>query len=290
VTKRPLSFQALAGTSKGPGKAGYAMRGLGYWVLSWLGIVGCGGHSLDIGSNDGGAGAEADSVSLLPLGPDADTTTQVWIGRLEKNQFQDGSSRMSMTIDFAPGGLVTGTILLGNGALLAPPTDPNAGYPPGTAGLVTLVEGFPYTLQNGTLQASHLTLQFSLDEVWAQWCSIQTPRLATWGMADGNPPPPPDVYDCLGPLDGAAPNGSFSVGPTGCGYELTDGGTSSVDCAKFMLCGAAGSAVCQCSAAGCRVPESGPIASLDLVLMITQADGSLSGTFGDYPVRFTRSQ
>jgi hypothetical protein len=63
---------------------------------------------------------------------------------------------------------------LGNGAILAPPTDPNIGYPPGNPGAVTLVEGFPYAIRSAALVASHLTLQFAEYEVWTQWCALQT--------------------------------------------------------------------------------------------------------------------
>jgi hypothetical protein len=255
-------------------------------VLCCLMVAACDGHSLDVGSNDGGVVTGSAAMPLLPLGPlpDANVTKQVWTGHLVKDQFPDGSNTLTMTIEFGPGGQVTGSILLGNGAILAPPTDPNIGYPPGSTGLVSLVEGFPYAIQNAALEASHLALQFAENEVWTQWCALQT----SYPFCPYGPSCDAGMYDCLAPPVGSA--SSFGLGPNGCGYFFPDGSLSAIDCGKAMLCGGGAEGVCQCSVTGCQVRSPGEFAFLDLVLSDAKANGALSGRFGDYPVQFTRSQ
>jgi hypothetical protein len=271
--------------------AGNVMR-VSWSLLSCVLVAGCGGHSLDIGSNDGGVVADVAPLPMLPLGPapDAGDTRQVWIGHLDKDQFPDGSNTLTMRIDFAPGGNVTGSIVLGDGPLLAPPTDPNVGYPPGNTGVVTLVEGFPYTIQYGILTASHVALLFLEYEVWTQWCALQTSYsipTCTGNAIDCPDAGPSGYYDCV-PHDGS----EFGFGPTGCGLWDPDAGVElTIDCGKYILCGGNGVTVCQCSATACSMWSStSPIASLDLVLAGTKATGTLSGLAGNEAVEFTRSQ
>ncbi len=265
------------------------------WVekVVCVALAGCAGHSLDVGSNDAGSMATRDSEAmLLPLGPVPDAsgaTKQVWIGHLVNHQFPDGSAALTMTLDFAPGGQVTGTVLLGDGALLRPPTDPNVGYPPGNQGVVSLVEGFPYTILDGTLSGAHLSVQFSEYEVWTQWCALQKPYLVQPGT-DAGPASDagPDIYDCV---PAGAPGVTVGFGPMGCVMVDSDGASSPLDCGKLRLCGGLGPTVCQCSATACRVSTlPTPATSLDLVIARATADGTMTGEFGDYPAEFTRSQ
>jgi hypothetical protein len=257
-------------------------------VLCCFMVAACGGHSLDVGSNDSGVVTGSAAMLLLPLGPlpDANMTKQVWTGHLVKDQFPDGSNTLTMPIEFGPGGQVTGSILLGNGAILAPPTDPDIGYPPGGTGVVSPVEGFPYAIQNAALVASHLTLQFAENEVWTQWCALQT----SYPACPDGPGCDAGVYGCQAPPPVGSPSESeFGWGPNGCGYFFPDGSLS-IDCAKATLCGGGPpGGVCQCSVTGCQVGSPGQFAFLDLVLADAKADGTLSGPFGDYPVQFTRS-
>jgi hypothetical protein len=273
---------------------------MGFWrswvetTVSCAALAGCGGHSLDVGSNDAGSTEAKDSEPmLLPLGPGPDAsgaTSQVWIGHLVNHQFANGSDALTMRLDFAPGGQVTGTLLLGDGALLQPPSDPNVGYPQGNQGVISLVEGFPYTILDGTLSGTHLSVQISEYEVWTQWCALQTPYLVQLGndAGPGGVYVGPDIYACVpeGPV-----GGTFGFGPMGCELASNDGAISPLDCGKLRLCGGAGPMACQCSATGCQVysPPT-PGTSLDLVLAPSTADGALTGEFGDDPVQFTRSQ
>jgi hypothetical protein len=253
--------------------------------LSCIAIAGCGGHSLDIGSNDGGVTTDSE-VSTLPLGPSLDAggvTRQVWVGHLENHQFPDGSDTLTMTLDFAPGGQVTGSLLLGNGAILQPPTDPNVGYPPGNTGAVTLVEGFPYTILDGSLNGSQLSFDFSEYEVWTQWCALQTPYLED-PDSDADP-----YYECA---QAPPKGGAAAFGSTGCGYASADGGITPIDCGKLELCGeGGGSGVCRCTASGCDAfSPTPPGPSLGVDVAKTSAQGTLSGNSGVYQVRFIRIQ
>jgi hypothetical protein len=253
-------------------------------VLSSAALAGCGGQALDVGSNDGGASG---AHGVLPLGPSPDASgvaKQVWTGHLVNQQFPDGSNTLTLTLDFAPGGQVTGTLLLGDGALLQPPTDPNVGYPPGNQGVVTYVEGFPYTIFDASWSASVLWFQISEYEVWVQWCSLQTSYFIK-GNDAGPQPPAPDSYECL-PTGGTADS-------TGCYLQNQgDGGQSPIDCGKLRLCGGFGQdSVCQCSAASCLGNSSPrrPGAWFHLSLAGTTATGTISEDF-DYNVQFIRSR
>lgn len=257
-------------------------------VLSGVALAGCGGHALDVGSNDGGASGDVETMSN-PFADANPTAARVWTGHFESYQLPDGSDALTMTLEFTANGNVTGSLLLGDGSLLQPPTDPSVGYPPGAQFRnVTAVEGFPYTILDGTLSGSHLTFQVAEFEVWTKWCALQTSYLVQLGSDAGGAAVATDVYACL-PALGA------TVGPGGCfqGDPMTEQ-MSPVDCGKFELC-SEGPSPCQCSATGCQVnPSPTPDISLDLVLSETKADGTTSGSFGgtlgSYVVHFTRTR
>jgi hypothetical protein len=260
-------------------------------VLSCVALAGCAGHALDIGSNDGGT-ATGDEPS--PSTPDQKSdasfataaTSEVWSGHLQNHQFSDGSDALTMTLDFAADGTVTGSLLLGSGSTLQPPTDPNVGYPPGTSGQVGAVEGFPYTILDGTSSGPHLMFHVAEYEVWAQWCALQTSYLWSPVDAGGTNAPGMNFYGCIpngGQLfDGQ--NSCYVLGPNAVLPMLP------VDCGKMVLCSGG---VCQCSVAGCQVNRNyeGDISlDVDLVLPNTRADGTISGEFGTYDVEFTRTK
>jgi hypothetical protein len=252
------------------------------WCISLAAaIVGCGGHTLDIGSTDGGAGSgdlRQDAGAGGPAGP-------VWNGTLENAQLSNGSNRLTMTLSVGPDGGATGTLLLGDGALLPPATDPNVGYPPGAefspfpgGGTLGLFEGFAYTMLDGHLSGSELTFRVAEVELWTRWCALQTPYPAlrdsdgTW------------EYLCVQNWGWGG-----SGGPMGC--ALSDPTTMQdipIDCGKVSLCN---SYACNCSATACRVSsfnESGM--SFDLVLTGMTADGAISGELGNHGVHFVQGQ
>jgi hypothetical protein len=252
-------------------------------ILSCVVLAGCGDHALDVGSND--AGAAQDGATFATVNPFADaspTAAQVWSGHFENYQLPDGSDALTMTLEFAAGGKVTGSLLLGDGALLQPPSDPSVGYPPGAQfSLADLVEGFPYTILDGSLSGSHLTFQVAEYEVWTTWCALQTSYL-TQASDSGAFGSASDVYECV-------PAVEKEIGPTGCFlFDSMTMSMSPIDCGKLALCT---SETCQCSAIGCQVnPSPNPDIVLDLVLAATTADGTTSGTLGSYAVQFTRTR
>jgi hypothetical protein len=251
------------------------MSALRSWVvLLAAAFAGCGAHPLlDVGSRDGGA---------IPTDADPDAGADggggpVWIGSLVDAQLPNGSNGLRMMLDVASDDTVKGTLLLGSGSVLRPPTDADGGYPPGVEfpviGGPGFVEGFRYTMIDGNLTGSHLTFRLAEFETWTQWCPLQT---QTYPSAIGG-------YSC-------APSGSFSMGPDGC--SATDPQTMAVvpfDCGKWELC-IGMSSPCQCSATGCQVnPSTQPDTSFDLVLAGDSADGTISGGLGDHRVHFTRT-
>jgi hypothetical protein len=256
-------------------------------VLSGAWLLGCASRALNVGSNDAGTLDVEEAPTRVDF--DASATTQVWIGHLVNQQFPDGSNALTMTLDSVDAGSVTGTFLLGSGALLEPPTDPNVGYPPGVVfsyglGGPPLVEGFLYTILNGSWTGSQLTFQFDEFQVWTQWCAIQTSYLVQLGNDSGAPGVvATNQYSCLPRSDG----GAFEIAPSGCFTSSNSSAMSPIDCGKVELC--TGPAPCQCSAGGCQV-ISGPAASVGLTATDTHADGTLSGSTDTYEVQFVRVQ
>lgn len=202
-------------------------------------IAGCGGHTLDIGSTDGGPGSSnlrEDAGANSLAGP-------MWNGTLENAQLSNGSNRLTMTLSVASNGVATGTLLLGDGALLPPPTDPDVGYPPGAqfpfpGGPLGLFEGFAYTMLDGNLSGSELTFRVAEVELWTQWCSLQTPVRAMRDLDGGW------EYRCVS---------SFGANLVSTDCSTTDPSTMQrmpVDCGKAGLCD---NYTCDCSASSCRV-------------------------------------
>jgi hypothetical protein len=243
-----------------------------------LSLAACGGHTLDVGSTGGGPAPgdlAQDGGTDAPAGP-------LWNGYLENAQLSDGSNRLTMTLSLADDGIATGTLLLGDGSLLRPATDPNLGYPPGVqfpvpAGPLGFFEGFAYTILDGRLSGSTLTFRVAEFDLWTRWCLLQTTTYSGWSSDDGGP-----TYSC-------APNWGWSRdGTTGC--VLTDPATMSqlpMDCGKIELCQ---NSPCNCSATGCRVnPSNQPDLAFDLAILGANADGTISGLLGEHNVHFVRA-
>jgi hypothetical protein len=259
----------------------------------------CGGHALNVGSNDDRGATDADltdsdlvSASCKASAADG-AAGQVWCGQLENHQFADGSDALTLTLEFASGGRVTGSLLLGSGALLAPPTDPNAGYPPGASFgsfRAPLVEGFPYTILGGTLSGSHLTFHAALFEVWTKWCAIQTSYLVGQGSYSASPGATPSGHSCLPPYSEQFPTGCFQgiPPPSPDASPMTSPQLTPIDCGKLELCEF--SSPCRCVATGCTVNPWSPSITMDLAMAGGKADGSMSGEFGTYNVHFVQAR
>jgi hypothetical protein len=258
------------------GQVGMFTRDL-CWTALAAAVMGCGGHTLDVGSMDGGSGTGdlgGGDDAGRPAGP-------VWDGTLENAQLSDGSNRLTMTLSVAEDGGASGTLLLGDGTLLQPPTDPDVGYPPGAqfpfpGDALSFFEGFPYTMRDGHFSGSRLTFRLSEVELWTQWCALETPYRFIPNGLDG-------VWNYA-----CTPNWGFSSGPMGC--TLQDPSTMQdvpIDCGKAGLCN---SYACACSATRCVVSSLPGIGlSFDLTIQGASADGTISGELGNHSVHFERS-
>jgi hypothetical protein len=245
-------------------------RSSSLWIT--LAVASCGGNALNVGTTDGGPESGA-------------STGPAWSGTLDGVELQDGSNRLAMTLSLAADGRATGTLLLGDGALLQPATDPDKGYPPGVqfplpGGPLGFFEGFRYPMEDGVSTGSTLTFRVAEFDLWAQWCNLETKTylLAPFESADGG-----TLYSC-------EPNASFNQNSTACSF--VDPGTGKeipVDCGKFELC--TGNSPCACSATGCREAMTSNQLYIEFALVISgsKADGTVSGALGDHQVHFVRA-
>jgi hypothetical protein len=225
-------------------------------------------------------------------GPDAtapgNPLSGIYKGYIESFMFPDGSDTVAMTLMFGAGTTVTGTVFFGNAPVLAPPSDPNVGYPPGdnnpNVGSTSLLEGFNFTVLQGTYTAPRLQLQVDPQELWQKWCQIQTtiyPRYnSAGGGGDSGPEPVPEggPPGC-GALEGygCLPSIGFSQGENGCTWgSCQQPGSTPVDCGKLQLCMFGGP--CSCTATSCTV-QVGPMGGLtfDMQLVGGALDGSTDG-------------
>jgi hypothetical protein len=170
-----------------------------------------------------------------------------WDGYAEAHTFMpSGSDRVQLVLD----GAGSGTLRLGDDPLLAPATDGSVGYPPmaATAGPplqtavnmpFTMRDDFLYPVHAAQVQTDRIQLGLNPLDLYATWCSLQTPVPA-------DPSSPDSSYGCL-------PNSSsFNSGDGTCGLNNADGSTTPVDCGKLLLCEL--SNVCQCTATACAIP------------------------------------
>ena len=192
------------------------------------------------------------------IGSELSDYAAVWDGYAEAFSFwPDGSDRVRVTID----GSGQGTVEIGDAALLAPPTDPNLGFPPDSAPFkqpvvsgkgtqTALFEGFLYPLHAAAVNTDRIQLGLDPNDVYTTWCPLQT----SYPAQPGTDFP----YACL-PL-----NGATYIPDQGCFVTQADGTTQSVDCTKLNLCL---NMACSCTATACTAS--------------TVADGT---PVGQYPV------
>jgi hypothetical protein len=211
-------------------------------ALSTLGLAslllllqGCSGDTHDVG--------EGLILDRSELGAYAAS----WDGYVEAFEFASGSDRVRVTLD-ASG---NGTIRFGDAALVAPPTDPNVGYPPEVVakpfdslpGVGMPYEGFVYTVQGASVEDERIRFQVNSRELYADWCELQTPLSHTQLSQS---------YDANGMLISSETITLYSCSGNGLSFDgmgCVDPDTANViDCSKVMLCT---SAVCACTAEGC---------------------------------------
>jgi hypothetical protein len=201
-----------------------------------------------------------------PIGSNLVDYAGSWDGYAEAYAFRYGNSdrvRLSMN----PNG--DGTMEVGDAALLAPPTDPDVGYPvrsidPMFAPIGGLRDGVRYPLHDAAVASSRIRFTVHGLDIYGPWCEIQTPVL----LASGS-------YSCADSTNVVG----LASSPTGdCQKIAADGSMQTVDCGKYILC--SGWAICDCTASGCTAQE-GPNPGVPPVLFdaALEDDGSrLVGT------------
>ncbi|HEY2513147.1 MAG TPA: hypothetical protein VGI39_19900 [Polyangiaceae bacterium] len=220
---------------------------LAIWVSSFVvPALGCSTKALTLG--DGPVVAEDASVPSTPDGGVAGT----WTGYLEAYELPSGSGAVTFALTNLDDGGLTGTAQFGALPPLAPPTDPDVGYPPSElkntdTRLPATTEQFVFTVRNVVWDGSRLTFALYESEVWAAWCALQTTTYA-----------PTCSCDALGGGTygyGCVPLGSDGFGePDGsngavCEVNLPDSGLPlDLNCGKATICL---SGVCTCDATRC---------------------------------------
>jgi hypothetical protein len=167
----------------------------------------------------------------------------------------------------------------GNAPPPPPPTDPNGAYP---ANLTTAplqapmanqyVEGFIYTVVNGTFDGSRLQFGVVAEQVFQAYCAIQP---QTWGYGPNGTAP----YECL-------PNWGFSCGIQTCTSTNPNDSSQTITYAtvKQSLCGTPG--VCVCTATSCAAPT---IVDITFDMMCSGSlDGSIAGALGDHNIHLKK--
>jgi len=174
------------------------------------------------------------------------------------------------------GGLC-GTLTIGMGKPLPPATNPDVGYPPGMEIVgfgVPLVQGYSFTLLQGTVQASRVRFGVAYAQVWRGWCALQSVC--------------PDWLN-TGPVQilGCAPNGPAQASPGGCTItNPMSGEMITIDCNKYHLC-SPDIGVCDCTQAGCAA-RAGSNVTFDMLFQNDELSGS--GSVSGAPVRFSRAE
>jgi hypothetical protein len=149
-------------------------------------------------------------------------------------------------------------------------------------GSPALLEGFDFTVLNGTYTAPRLQLQINPGELWTQWCRLQTSYPQYNGAVSGDDGGGGDDDGGCGAIAryGCLPNVGFSEGASGCTISSCQQPMSTaIDCGKLSLCNGFG--VCTCTATSCSVPvpTTGGIA-FDMQLSSDTLNGSETGIGG----------
>jgi len=224
--------------------------------------------SMDIGSYDAAVSFETpgqltEPMTHIKVTGDAPSLLGTWVQKLPRLKPSGGLMRLDIHASNSDG--ITGTLTFECPAHaencdasppLQPPTDPNLGYPldlsprDQDALRENLRSNFPYRVFDGRITAQGFRFWFSNNDVWREWCKLQTSYLVHVG--DGA------TYTCL--ADAATTEQLYTDPNRATG--------------KQWLC-VADNSVCGCSAEACTVNPYGAARDVDLV---RQGD-TLQGTF-----------
>jgi hypothetical protein len=178
------------------------------------------------GSNESGVAYSGSQLSDYAAG---------WDGYAEAWQFASGSDRVRIALD-ASG---QGTIEFGDQPLLAPPSAPDVGYPPGLdmffSGSLGAREGFLYPIYGAYVEGLRIRFGVDPNDIVRAWCQMQTPVL--------------DEFNTDQPLYACVPNWGYEQSDTCSLINPQTNEKVPVDCTKLALCQPGGA--CQCTASGC---------------------------------------
>jgi hypothetical protein len=205
--------------------------------------------------------------STKAIGSQLSDYAAAWTGYTQAFTFPDGSDHVRLTIDSEGHGFLQ----VGESALLAPPSDPHLGYPPGaggafkTTGIGPPYPGFQYSLHATVVESARIRVGVDLNDVYKDWCALQTPIALTTNPYGGE-----GGYGC-------APSWTkieHALDSETCTLFSPDGSTAIVNCDWLSQCWFP--PLCTCTAEGCHanlIAEGTAVAGYPL-----QIDGALDAS------------
>lgn len=253
---------------------GKAMKRLLTDLALGLLVIGCSARTLEVGKEGGGqdAGSVGNPGNVvgptctpdqpsLPAWPTEDACadgpqqTQFigqWEGYVQGTAIDDEWNTFRLNITGANDTRVCGTLTFGTHTApvtLPPVTDPNEMFPPASVrsaqrnfGVLNgPYLGVPYTFQNGQRDGQRITFQYTISEVFVQWCSMQSAYAFRNACSE---------FQCV-PGGYSFTGGGDSPGAT-CQTQVSqDGPPIDVPCWKLELCEGGMNPVCICNASRC---------------------------------------
>ena len=197
-----------------------------------------------------------------------------WQGYFENFTLSTDDS-LAISIVVADDGTMSGHVTIGQALPPAPPSDPDAVWPPGLIidglrdTLPPYIPGFAYLARNIRWEAQRLRFEIAPYEAWQAWCALQTTYLAS---AD----------------DALTAPGSYACIQSGPASQMTEGqcyanvDTGNQPCFKVFHFGASPdqTPVCACDSTGCQAATTNAY-SFDIALRDGIGDGSTSLTGGN---------
>jgi hypothetical protein len=239
--------------------------------------------ALDDGSS---ASAQSDGGSFSPCS-DSDGGCTVWTGYLENYHLLSGSDVVTLEMQLPQGpGTVTGSVVFGQGPLLAPPTDPNVGFPPITPPKNAIdcgpfrytgdaLEYFPFTIEQGAFDGARLTFTLDSNEIFKQWCELQTVIFPANSSPPGYWCAPSSYQGCNCAPSGCSDTSMLSTSE--CYSDPTTGKLVPIECGKMELC--VGGSYCTCTSSHCTENVAmARMISFDMQVQSDRADGSVAFT------------
>jgi hypothetical protein len=158
---------------------------------------------------------------------------------------------LHLTVRGADASSLCGSMTFGDTTPLAPPTDPDIGYPP-NADLTQWmpnglpIERFAHTLFSGLVSGKRVRFHTKGFEPWKSWCAMQKSYLLD---------PWSSLYSCM---EAWGWQDWGDAGPSNCWtQDPNTGQTKPVDCGKMYNCNQW--RVCACNQSGCGADDTYPI-------------------------------